>query len=315
LQASEDAIARADFHLARGELDTALTFAQRAVTLLEPSSTLKQQQQQQQHTETSTSSVAARPSTSTTASGGGASAAVSGVNGEWDFRESAVLESAALVGAEVGDGTWAMVVLRRALLHACTASVLLNLAELSGGADALRCYDNGIRLLREEHALASAQGSVGEAGELAKQVSLAYTSAAELYLTDLCEQADAPQQCEHLLKQALQADPSNPQPLQVMASLYISLHRPAEATTLLSRSLALWLPGAVAGAAADTAFGAEPPSVDYRIASARLLQELQQWETAIRVLGRCAEVDTPWLFVVLCGVSVCLSSSLYVVFV
>lgn len=71
--------------------------------------------------------------------------------------------------------------------------------------------------------------------ELRQQLCGAYCSIAELYLTDLCYEADAESQCEAALESALFIDNPrfSPDALQAMANLRLSQNRGREAITLI----------------------------------------------------------------------------------
>jgi hypothetical protein len=117
---------------------------------------------------------------------------------------------------------------------------------------------------------------------------------AELYLTDLCMEADAEQQCERLLEMALKHSPLSPEAHQVLASVRISQQRNQDAVALLLRSIELWRP-ARARDAEGTAIVPEAeaavPSYDFRMTTCQLLLELGQYPIAVEVLEDLLEED------------------------
>lgn len=67
-----------------------------------------------------------------------------------------------------------------------------------------------------------------------KEVAKAYCGIAELYLTDLCDEEDAEQQCENALKSALDVDKGNLDAKQTLASMRISQCNTAEAASIIT---------------------------------------------------------------------------------
>jgi hypothetical protein len=74
-----------------------------------------------------------------------------------------------------------------------------------------------------------------------RQQSAAFCTIAELYLTDLCYEEDAEQQCEEAIQAAMKIiDPTDGEPLadslQTMASLRLSQRRTKEAATTVLKA-------------------------------------------------------------------------------
>jgi len=123
------------------------------------------------------------------------------------------------------------------------ASLLLYMGQLSGGKDALDAYQEGIAMLRSSLELRQKETTVATnhptataaLDETRKQLAAACCSAAEVFLTDLCDQENAEQECESYVKQALSSyvDPQTGAPLidalQTSASLLFSQCRGLEA--------------------------------------------------------------------------------------
>ena len=99
----------------------------------------------------------------------------------------------------------------------------LYLAQLQYGSDAVSSYKTGIEYL-----------SKTQRTEITKQqISKAYCSMAEIYLTDLCYDNDAETLCEQYVKKSLEIDGSCLDAMQTMVSLRISQNRGKEAIDLI----------------------------------------------------------------------------------
>jgi hypothetical protein len=136
----------------------------------------------------------------------------------------------------------------------------------------------------------------------------------ELYLTDLCDQPDAEQQCEQLAEMALKYTPLGPEPHQVLASVRISQQRNQDAIALLLRSIELWRSARARdeeGAAVSPEAQAQVPSYDFRENTCQLLLELGQFPLAAEVLEDLLEEDDEVIEVVyMASFSLSLSLSL-----
>jgi hypothetical protein len=138
-----------------------------------------------------------------------------------------------------------------------------------------------------------------------RELSNGHCSVAELYMTDLCDEPEAEQECEDFIAKAVEADGANPEAWQTRARLCIVREKFDEAKEAARKSLSLWLPDFEAvrenkpnseGAAAGPAF--DPVEVcpllyTTRIASAKMLLELEMLDEATQVrivsctTGRC----------------------------
>lgn len=129
-----------------------------------------------------------------------------------------------------------------------TASLYLYIGQTSAGRDALAAYEQALSILETcktqcstNHSMVSDPNVILE---LTQQLSSTCCNAAEVFLTDLCEEPDAEEQCEKWVQKALTyqipsttttttTPPTQQQPtidaLQLLANLRISQCRPAEA--------------------------------------------------------------------------------------
>ncbi|KAN0018950.1 hypothetical protein ACTFIU_002152 [Dictyostelium citrinum] len=186
-------------------------------------------------------------------------------------------------------------------------SKYMNLGQLVGGDDALKCYRKGIEIMeRELNKLVKEQGSkyndlehiprpiksVGnnnnEEGDivyesadeddpiiiLKQQLCSALCSISELYLTDQCFDDDAEDQCEANLKRAITYSPNSPEPYSLMASMKISQVKNQEAIEYLNKSYTLWEHSDVD----------DRPEFDYRFNISLLFIELKENRTAVDIL-------------------------------
>jgi tetratricopeptide (TPR) repeat protein len=165
------------------------------------------------------------------------------------------------------------------------------LAQLSeeGGLDSVKWYEKGADVLRKQIAVLVAQG--GDEAELdpslyESRVKLANAlcGIAEVYMTDLSfDDAEAEQQCNKVIEEALSVAPDQPSTLQTAASVRISQLRKDDARQLLRQSLELWKD-----------LDIEDPDVpDFaaRISLSRLLMEAEMEDEAIEVLERLIRED------------------------
>lgn len=124
-------------------------------------------------------------------------------------------------------------------IHELRASLLLYLGQLRSQHDALDAYQKGVEELnaciRLREKQAGREGSTDEdpLQENRRQLSAAYCAIAELYMTDLCFEENAEQECEAAVQAAMavtEADEPLVDSLQSMASLRLSQRRSQEAT-------------------------------------------------------------------------------------
>jgi len=166
------------------------------------------------------------------------------------------------------------------------------LAQLSeeGGLDSVRWYEKGANVLRKQIARAVAQAGDDDVvedpilHENRVKLASALCGIAEVYMTDLSfDDAEAEQQCNKAVEEALSVAPDQPTTLQTAASVRISQLRKDDARELLRSSLDLW-----------KELDIEDPDVpDFatRISLSRLLMEVEMLDEAIEVLERLIRED------------------------
>lgn len=189
-----------------------------------------------------------------------------------------------------------------------SASAYMNLGQLMGGDDAVKCYNKGIEIMERElkklvsnggeatsvpKPLSTKEQSLTEEEELEdeyeddeddeeqdpvadikQQICSACCSLAELYLTDQCFDDNAETECEKNLLKAIENSPYSPEPYSLMASMKISQVKNQEATEYLTKSYGLW----------ENADVDQRPEFDYRYSIALLFIELNQNRVAVDIL-------------------------------
>lgn len=170
------------------------------------------------------------------------------------------------------------------------------LGQLFDGSQAAQCFQKGIELMikeREQHQ--SQQQQEGACADLegdisATDISNAFCSLAELYMTDCCFEENAEELCNSNIDKAIEIDPENPDAYQLKASYHLSKDQKEDAKEMINKSVSLWLPKYRAidkGEVAEEDFDpVEPIPVTYesRMSASKILIEVGEYETAIEVL-------------------------------
>ncbi|XP_072010975.1 uncharacterized protein [Engystomops pustulosus] len=162
------------------------------------------------------------------------------------------------------------------------------LGQIHSKEEALCYFQKGIDLMiRTYQSQAQESGAANFADEMevtTKDISTAFCSVAEIYLTDLCMEEGAGDKCKDAITKALEYEASSPEALQLMASYLFSMEQPQEGTEYLMKSLASWLPslqknegGAPEADDADIVETTFPP-YESRITTAKLLIEAEKFE-------------------------------------
>ena len=168
------------------------------------------------------------------------------------------------------------------------------LAQLSDSpAEAVGWFEKGVAGLRaEREALQQASGERSELqaawAEATCALAVGLCSAAELYLTDLCDEPEAEGRCDALTGEALQLVSDLPaeavqvvEPFQTRASLKLSQEAYDDAEPLLLRALEVVRR---AEEAEEGGGGVEMPSLELRLALAKMLLEVDRHGDALELL-------------------------------
>jgi len=156
------------------------------------------------------------------------------------------------------------------------SSKFLNLGQLSEGKQAIEYYTKGIELLNFDKKSATNSDAVEQINE---KVISALCAIAEIYMTDECTSPEAELECGNFLSQALAISPNNFEALQLMASFKISQQNNEEALNYLKRSKEAWI----------NVDAEERPPFDFRLQSAKLHIELEDYDSAAEILEMLLE--------------------------
>ncbi|KAM3614260.1 uncharacterized protein V6R79_011781 [Siganus canaliculatus] len=182
-------------------------------------------------------------------------------------------------------------------------SKYMYLGQIHTGQEAVDYYTRGIQVLLsalEKQAQTTAQAGAAATPDdnsncpTPKDVSVAYCSIAEIYLSDLCMEEGAADKCKEFIERALQYHYDNPEALQLMASYLFSAERNQEGKEYLLKSVGLWLPAlkqSAASSSTDDDIQNEIPPYESRITTAKLLIETEEYEMAVDVLEGLLEED------------------------
>lgn len=130
------------------------------------------------------------------------------------------------------------------------------LGQIIGGNDGLKCLDTGLSKLNNQ--LSLIENNQGENDQILIDLSKIYKdkeslikylikklnqgifAKIEIWMTDLCMEPEAEQQCNDLISYSLRLDGQNPEALSLLASIRISQQKPEEAKDSLIKSWELF---------------------------------------------------------------------------
>ncbi|XP_064614281.1 uncharacterized protein LOC135477974 [Liolophura sinensis] len=175
-------------------------------------------------------------------------------------------------------------------------SKYMYLGQLFEGAQAVQCFQKGIELMVAEKeakealevAAACASGDGRTISE--RDISSAYCSIAEIYMTDSCFEENAEELCKTAVEKAIEADGENPEAYQLMASLQLSQQQTQLAKENINKSVSLWLPKYRCSQNAEEPSEQIDPlqmcplTFETRMAASKILIEVEEFETASEIL-------------------------------
>jgi hypothetical protein len=193
-------------------------------------------------------------------------------------------------------------------------SKFMCLAQLSQGQEAADFYKKGIELIivEYEHQQSEMQLKPNTSAKLDRNnnqydeddedgqtikpldISTAFCSLAELYLTDLCMEDNAEQTCKTYLDKSLEYEAKNPETLQLMASYWLSKEDLDQARANILASVDIWMPKYVEASESGPMVDASQAitlTYDTRINTARILTETQEYDKASDVLEQLLDED------------------------
>ncbi|CAB3985880.1 probable assembly chaperone of rpl4 [Paramuricea clavata] len=160
------------------------------------------------------------------------------------------LNMAASIYLEIGKIDEAVSCLRHAIeIEPCKGfSKYMTLGELLEGEEAVECLKKGIEIMiteketNEKENVSDSAGAVNTEHEeiTDRDISNAFCSLAEIYLTDCCFVEDAENSCKLYCEKAIEKDADNPDAYQVMANFLLSEQKNEEAKEILLKGLNLW---------------------------------------------------------------------------
>lgn len=216
------------------------------------------------------------------------------------------LEISASLLLEAGelDGSKELLERAIALLPESGHAKYMSLGQLEEGQAALAHYVKGIAIMAKEieermdteQAAAAAMTTTDlKPGPSVRELSTAYCSVAEIYMTDCCFEEDAEKLCAEHIDRAIATDPTNPEAYQYMASYLLVKDEVEKAREMMSKSTSLWLPQyqSVREGRSDPTDEVEVCPVSYpsRINAAKILIELESFDDASSVLEGLVEED------------------------
>lgn len=213
-----------------------------------------------------------------------------------DPNNVTALESLAAVLLEMGNSEEANNVLLKAV-QICPDTrhnIYFSLAQLNEGKQSTEYYNKGIEILEKLFANKEELEKNEDVNSLKKELSNAYCSVAEIYMTDCCFEEDAEEQCKINIDKGIATDVSNPECYQCLANYMLVKGNEEEAKTAMTKSLSLWLPQMQA-----LAEGTIDPNIeqvcmlnyDSRINTSKLLIELEMFDEASEVLDGLIDED------------------------
>lgn len=184
------------------------------------------------------------------------------------------------------------------------------LAQLSSGIEAVNYYKKGVELMLVEFNKQSSETNKPSTSKQDEEddsncvtkldISTAFCSIAELYLTDLCMEEDAENLCKSYLDKSIEYDSTNPETLQLLASYWLSKDDIDQAKKFILDSLENWLPkyleACESGPMVDPS-QAITLSYDSRINTARILTEVEEYDKAVTVLEQLIEEDDEVVYI------------------
>ncbi|XP_041478817.1 probable assembly chaperone of rpl4 [Lytechinus variegatus] len=181
-------------------------------------------------------------------------------------------------------------------------SKYMYMGQLHEGLEGLQFFQKGVELMikerdgnQEETQGASSSLENGSSNVSNADISKAYCSIAEIFLTDACFEEDSDERCKAAIDQAVNEDPHNPEAYQLLASYWLSKDNKEEAMSSMKKSLSLWqhMEGdGEGGGAKDDDIVAEPVlSYENRIGAAKILMELEMWDESESILHTLIEED------------------------
>ena len=147
------------------------------------------------------------------------------------------------------------------------------LAQLQGGLEAGQSLNRGIQLLEKRLQSGAEDAALPEQRAL---LSRGYCALAELYMTDLCFEANAEETCQTSLERAVSVTPQSVEVHQAMASFRLAQKKTAEAARMAARAFEL-----IQEQSED---GEGRVSLEVRFETGKVLFETGQFDAAVTLI-------------------------------
>ncbi|XP_064647778.1 uncharacterized protein LOC135500319 [Lineus longissimus] len=180
-------------------------------------------------------------------------------------------------------------------------SKYMALGQLFEGQQSIQCYQKGIELMvkemqeHQEKQVAAACAQDDKHNELCRGISSAYCSVAEIYMTDCCDDEGAEEKCQSSIEKSIEADNSNPEAYQMMASFLLVKQDKDNAKEAINRSVSLWLPKFKEREKSTSEdfdpVEAVPLTYQTRVQAAQILTEVEEYQTAFEILESLLDED------------------------
>jgi len=164
----------------------------------------------------------------------------------------------------------------------------LTLAQLLTGTESRDLYRKGIEVLKTK--MSSLPHADEQLPELRRDLSNAYVSISEIYMTDLCDEAEAEAETKRCIELAVEVDQTNPESFQAVANFSLVTGNTEEAKSSIEKSLELWFPQHLKflenGEGKETSL-----SYTFRLSTAKILLDLEIYDVATKLLDSLIEED------------------------
>jgi len=167
-------------------------------------------------------------------------------------------------------------------------SKYLTMAQILSGSESRDLYRKGVEVI--ESRLSSLPQTDSSIGELKRDMSNAFVSIAEIYMTDLCDNEEAEQEAKNCISQSVACDETNPESFQALANYSLVTGDIEEARTAIDKSVSFWLDQQTQflenGEGTETTL-----SYTFRLSTAKILLDLEDYDVANKVLDSLVAED------------------------
>jgi hypothetical protein len=145
--------------------------------------------------------------------------------------------------------------------------------QLASGMDSLACFSKGAEIMTRFHTEALSSGDQDQQTSLAEQLSSAYCSMAEIFMTDCCFEEGAEEECTRLIEQAVEWRGDNVEAHLLRAQCSLAKSDPESALAAIQISFSLW----------KEREDEDLPAYTVRVSTAKILIEVNLLEDATDV--------------------------------